>query len=157
MTIYSWIYLAIIAMIASASSTIWLKVIDVYKIKNDNLNDNNLIIISYSFVIMGLISFFYLIFNNANQKKKVLFKLEWLQIFMSIILAILLIVNNIAIFWAFKYSPNIGYSHMIINLNVILTFLVAVLFFKQKFNVKCLIGLFITLVGLSTFIYYSNK
>ena len=70
---------------------------------------------------------------------------------------ILLIVNNLAIFWAFKNSPNIGYSHMIINLNVIVTFLVAILFFKQKFNMKSMIGIFITLFGLSIFIYYSNK
>ena len=145
-------------MVASASSTIWLKVIDTYKTKNDNFN-NNLITISYSFIIMGIISFFYLLFNRLNQKKETIIKfyLEWSQIVMAIILAILLIVNNLAIFWAFKNSPNIGYSHMIINLNVILTFLVAILFFKQKFNMKCLIGIIITLFGLSIFIYYSNS
>ena len=75
---------------------------------------------------------------------------------LSFILAILLIANNIAIFWAFKNSPNIGYSHLIINLNVILTFLVAIFIFKQKFNYKSLLGLIITLVGLTLLIYYSN-
>ena len=153
---YLWIYLALLAMIASASSTIWLKVIDIYQTKN-NIQNNTLIMISYSFVIMGIISFLYLLSNRLNQKKATILKFNWSQIMVTFILAILLILNNLAIFWAFKNSPNIGYSHLIINLNVILTFLMAVLFFKQKFNVKCLIGLFITLIGLSIFIYYTNS
>lgn len=81
----SWVYLAFLAMIASASSTIWLKVIGTYQTKNDNFN-NNLITISYSFVIMGIISFFYLLINRLNQKKETLIKfyLEWSQIVIPI-------------------------------------------------------------------------
>ena len=74
-------------MVASASSTIWLKVIDTYKTKNHYFN-NNLITISYSFIIIGLISFFYLLLNRLNQKKETIIKLylEWSQIVMAIIL-----------------------------------------------------------------------
>ena len=48
---------------------------------------------------------------------------------------------------AFKVSPNIGYSHMIINLNVILSVLAGYFIFKQNVNVKSLIGILIALFG----------
>ena len=60
--------------------------------------------------------------------------------------AFILVINNYIMNKAFKVSPNIGYSHMIINLNVILL-LAGYFIFKQNVNVKSLIGILIALFG----------
>tara|TARA_B100001175_G_scaffold317210_1_gene333309 strand:- start:2424 stop:2612 length:189 start_codon:yes stop_codon:yes gene_type:complete len=58
---------------------------------------------------------------------------------------------------AFKISPNIGYSHIIINLNIIITVIAAYYLFKQNLDFRCLIGIIISLIGITIIAYYSNK
>jgi len=57
---------------------------------------------------------------------------------------------------ALKLAPNIGYCHLIVNLNVILTLLAGYFLFKQKINIKTFIGIIIALFGIGIVIYYSN-
>ena len=59
--------------------------------------------------------------------------------------------------YAFKISPNIGYSHIIINLNVIITVIAAYYLFKQNLDYRCLIGIIISLIGIFIIAYYSNE
>tara|TARA_Y100000992_G_scaffold69024_2_gene43129 strand:+ start:3775 stop:4149 length:375 start_codon:yes stop_codon:yes gene_type:complete len=67
----------------------------------------------------------------------------------------LLIFNRLTQSYTFKITPNIGYSHLIINANIIITLLGSYLLFNQKINYKSIIGIFITLIGLFITIYYS--
>ena len=47
-----------------------------------------------------------------------------------------------------KLSPIIGYSHIIVNLNVILTLIFAFLIFGQKINIYTFLGILLCLLGL---------
>ena len=59
-------------------------------------------------------------------------------------------------FNALRISPNIGYTHTIINLNVILSLIAGYLLFKQKINYKVLIGIIFALIG-STIIGFNSN
>ena len=58
---------------------------------------------------------------------------------------------------AIRLSPNVGYCHLIVNLNIIVTLIASYFLFKQKFNIKSFIGIIIAIVGTSIVIYYSNE
>ena len=146
---YDWISLAFLSTLITAIGTISLKLIDSSKY------DNN-IFLALTFIFMGIISIFYLISNNKI-KTKLLTSCDKYLIFFVILFAILLILNNIVMQYAFKISPNIGYSHLIINLNVIITVIAAYYLFKQTLDFRCLIGIIISLIGISIIAYYSNK
>ena len=103
---------------------------------------------------MGFLSFFYLITNNKIKNKLFTSRDKYLIIFV-ILFGMLGIFNNLIIQYAFKISPNIAYSHIIINLNIILSVIAAYFLFKQKLNLYCLFGIFLTLVGIM-FIAYNS-
>ena len=71
--------------------------------------------------------------------------------------AIILIFNSLVMQYAFKITPNIGYSHIIINLNVIITVIAGYYLFKQNLDLRCLMGIIISLIGISIIVYYSNN
>ena len=145
----NWIIVSFIATFITAVSSISLKIIDISKY-------DNYFFLALSFIIMGLISFFYLIIYKDYYKISISNCDNNLLLFVTLF-AIILIFNNIFIQYAFKISPNIGYSHIIINLNVIISLIFGYLLFKQKINIQCLLGIFIALIGISILIYYSNN
>ena len=92
-----------------------------------------------------MISIMYLIFNKKINKK-LLNNCDKNLIIFVIGFAILLILNNYIIQKAFIISPNIAYSHIIINLNIILSLFAGYYLFKQNVDFKCIIGILITLL-----------
>tara|TARA_B100000780_G_scaffold114698_1_gene80401 strand:- start:1128 stop:1505 length:378 start_codon:yes stop_codon:yes gene_type:complete len=69
---------------------------------------------------------------------------------------VLLITSRFLITYTFKVSPNIGYTHLIINANIIITLIASYLLFNEKINYQSFIGMLITLVGLAITILYSS-
>ena len=145
----NWIIVSFITTFITALSSISLKIIDASKY-------DNYFFLALSFIIMGLISFFYLIIYKDYYKISISNCDNNLLLFVTLF-AILIILTNIFIQYSFKISPNIGYSHIIINLNVIISLIFGYLLFKQKINIQCLLGIFIALIGISILIYYSNN
>ena len=80
-----------------------------------------------------------------------------INLFFVILYAIILIFNSLVMQYAFKITPNIGYSHIIINLNVIITVIAGYYLFKQNLDLRCLMGIIISLIGISIIVYYSNN
>ena len=146
---YNWIILAFLATLITAIGTIGLKVID------NSKYDNNAFL-ALTFIVMGILTFCYLFFNS-HAKNKLINNCDISLIFFVILYAIILIFNSLVMQYAFKISPNIGYSHIIINLNVIITVIAAYYLFKQNIDFRCLIGIIISLIGISIIAYYSNK
>lgn len=141
----NWIFLAITSMIITATTALSLKYISESK-----YNDNT--ILAITFFIMGLFSFGYLVYNTDLSYKFISecnYKIGLFILFFSI----LLIFNNFIMNLAFKKSPNIGYTHMIINVNVIFSLLTGYFLFKQNINIKCFMGIIITLIGVSIIIF----
>jgi len=56
-----------------------------------------------------------------------------------------------------KITPNIAYTHSIINLNIIVTILMSYFIFKEKINFISLLGMLLSLTGIIIMILYSNK
>ena len=145
----SWMFIAFLSTIITAVGTIGLKFIDNTKY------DNNLFL-ALTFIVMGILTFCYLFFNSY-EKNKLINNCDISLIFFVILYAIILISNSLVMQYAFKISPNIGYSHIIINLNVIITVIAAYYLFKQNLDLRCLAGIIISLIGISIIAYYSNK
>ena len=146
---YLWVYLSILATIITAVGIILIKYID------ESKYDYNLCL-ALAFIIMGILAAGYLLYNK-NNTYKLLHKLK--PDFMCLILffAIIMIIKNVCIKDALKYSPNIGYSHLIINLNIIITLIAGYFLFKQKINWKTFIGIIISLIGICIVAYYSKN
>ena len=145
----SWIFIAFLSTIITALGTIGLKFID------NSKYDNNLFL-ALTFIVMGIITLCYM-FLNSDAKNILINNCEISLIFFVILYAVILILNSLVMQYAFKISPNIGYSHIIINLNVIITVIAAYYLFKQNLDLRCLAGIIISLIGISIIAYYSNK
>tara|TARA_E500000178_G_scaffold186789_1_gene185002 strand:+ start:166 stop:612 length:447 start_codon:yes stop_codon:yes gene_type:complete len=143
-----WIFLSFFAMIISAVGAICLKLID--KSKYDNY-----IFLAITFFLTGIISLIYILMTKKNRKLFISNCDNKLFIY-TILFAILLIFNNYIMQQAFKYSPNIGYSHLIINLNIIITLIAGYFLFNQKINPRTFFGIILTLLGITVIIFNQN-
>jgi drug/metabolite transporter (DMT)-like permease len=143
-----WIFLSFLAMIISAVGVICLKLID--KSKYDNY-----IFLAITFFLTGIISLIYILMTKKNRKLFISNCDNKLFIY-TILFAILLIFNNYIMQQAFKYSPNIGYSHLIINLNIIITLIAGYFLFNQKINPYTFFGIILTLTGITVIIFNQN-
>ena len=137
----NWIFLSILALLTSSIGCIAIKYIDTY-------NYDQYILFSITFIIMGIIGLIYII-NNTKSTKIFYNKCSLYLILFIIFFATVLIFNNIVIYHAFKKSPNIAYSHIIINFNVIISILAAYILFKQNISLKSFIGIIIAIIGIS--------
>ena len=142
-----WIYLSILCCFITATCVIVMKYISYSK-----CDIKNIIILSFltaSFFILLYIPFDKNFISDINNN----FSIK--DFFLIIFFTILLILNRLSQTYTFKITPNIGYSHLIINANIIITLIASYLLFNQKINYKSLIGIGITLIGLCITIIYS--
>tara|TARA_Y100000591_G_C21799027_1_gene681039 strand:- start:416 stop:820 length:405 start_codon:yes stop_codon:yes gene_type:complete len=128
-------------MLISATTVISLKFIDYSNY------DNNLFIL-LSFIMAGFLSILYL-FLFKNNKNEIIKSCDKKLLIFAFLFGVLLLCNNLCMQYSMKVTPNIGFSHLIVNLNVILTLLVSYFLFKQKISFKSFIGIIITLFGIS--------
>lgn len=139
-----WILLSFLAAITTSFRIFGHKYIS-------NTNYDNITIILCSFVIMGIISLLLLLYNKKNliySKNNLLNILTNKNLIIFIILfSIISLSNTIVVQKAIKLTPNISYTHAIINLNIILVLLGSCLFFNQKINYKSLLGIILSLSG----------
>jgi len=100
---------------------------------------------------MGVLSLIWLLCN----KKKFLYSKNNLinilrnkkLIIFIIVFSIISLFNTIIVQKALTLTPNISYTHAIVNLNIILVLLGSCLFFNQKINYKSLLGIILSLSG----------
>ena len=143
-----WIYLAVLCCLITSSGVILMKYISLSKCDLKN-------IVILTFILSGFLSLIYTV-SDKNILKDIKNNITEKDIFLIILFSLLIILNIMFQIHAFKISPQIGYSHLIINMNIIFTLIAGYFFFKQQINIKSLIGIIITLIGLSITICYSN-
>ena len=143
-----WIYLAGLCCLITALGVVLMKYISLSK-----CNLKNIVILT--FILCGFLSLIYIIFDK-NFLKDIKNTITKKDIFLIILFSIIILLNRLLQIYAFKISPQIGYSHLIINMNIIFTLIASYFLFKQKINIKSLIGIIITLIGLTITICYSN-
>ena len=109
---------------------------------------NMSVTLAQCFTITGFVAFIYLLFkrretlelNTRNETSK-------LALHMGLFVVFLLLSRYLFIV-SINTTPNIGYSHLIVNLNVIVTFVLGYILFNQKINSKTLWGIILCLAGL---------
>lgn len=146
---YHWAYLSFCELFITSFSLIVTKYLT-----NTGLSIEGLIAIIY--IIVGCAGIIYLI-NHKKDLQKIIDNLTLGLIILLIFACLFRVFGSIIMAKAIHYAPNIGYSHLIVNLNVIITILASYFLFNQKINSKTFAGIFITLIGISMVIYYSNE
>ena len=135
-----WIYLSILCCLITATCVITMKYISYTK-----CNIKNIVILT--FLLISFLMLLYIPFDK-DFITDITNNFAIKDFLLIILFSFLLILNRLSQTITFKITPNIGYSHLIINANVIITLIASFLLFNQKINYKSLIGIFITLIGL---------
>jgi drug/metabolite transporter (DMT)-like permease len=148
MIIQPWILYAIInAFVTSFGLTN-------YKYLTD-LSPNISITLALCFTIIGFFAIIYLLFNR-REALELYTKNHASKLAIHVgLFAIFLISTRYLFFKSVNTSPNIGYTHMIVNLNVLVTFVLGYILFRQKINSKTLLGIILCLAGLFIIIHNS--
>ena len=147
----NWIILALSAMFISSFHTIIHKYITLFNKKNTNIS------VAFVFIFTGILSFLYLLYNKTQMIDVFNNKKFNIIILLSLLLSFVILSFNICMSNAIKMSPNAAYCLLIVNFNIILTFILACYLFNQKINSKTFTGILISFFGIGMVIYYSNE
>ena len=146
-----WAYLSICELFITSFSLILTKYLT-----STQFDFKILLAIIYSLV--GIAGVYYLISQRNSIELKNFAKNFGITIAALLVISSLFrIVGSFIIAKALKIAPNIGYCHLIINLNVIISLIAGYYLFNQKINSKTFIGIIIALFGIGIVIYYSNE
>lgn len=106
-------------------------------------------------VLAGLVAFLYLIFNvkNTVQYNKTVDNKKLLRHMLLFVLFIF--ITRYCYIKSVETSPNVGYTHIIVNLNAIISVILAYYLFNQTINLKTLLGIILCILGLFVIIMYS--
>ena len=138
-----WILLAFIATIISSIGVLLMKIV------GNSRYDNNLFL-AISYIIVGILGLIYYIYKKNRNKN---LKIDKGLLLYSLGFAIFIFICNIIIQEAFSKSPNISYTHIIINLNIIITLIFSYILFKEEINRFCFIGILIALIGIIIIVF----
>ena len=147
----NWFTLAFIVCLVSASEILIMKKICLLE-KDINIEESILI----AFVIAGIVSFLILISKSRNLKSKIK-KIYSMQGFFISLVGILFLTNRLLFTKSIKKSPNPGYSHLIVNLNVIIVLILSYFLYNSQINYKSCLGIILSLLGIFTVIIFSIK
>jgi len=148
-----WIFLAFASMLLTSSKVILMGLLSKF-------NYNKHIMICIIHIIAGLFAFSYasyLYFTLPSKDINKIKKMNFKEISIFIIFGFLYIVTSGVALYSFAFTPNIAYTHSIINLNILITIVASIIIFKQKLNNMTLFGMILSLVGIIIMINYSNK
>lgn len=146
-----WAYLSICELFITSFSLILTKYLT-------NTQFDFKILLAIIYILVGVAGVIYLITQKNSKEFKDVFKNAGLFIIVLLLVsACFRIFGSFIIAKALKIAPNIGYCHLIVNLNVVLSLLASYFLFKQKINIKTFIGIIIALIGVGIVVYYSNE
>ena len=136
-----WLYFAVAAAFVAGFIDVIAK-----KITNENNQAINSALIT--FIFTGLFSLILIIYRIKHNYVD-LNKIDRKNYIHFIIYALLFLLIEIFYWQSIKYGKNPGMSRLVYNTNIIFTFTVAYLFFNATINFNTIVGIFITMLGLS--------
>jgi drug/metabolite transporter (DMT)-like permease len=146
-----WAYLSVCELFITSFSLILIKYLT-------NTQFDFKILLAIIYLLVGIFGGSYLISQkDSNEFKDVLKNAGLFIVILLLVSASFRIFGSFIIAKAIKIAPNIGYCHLIVNLNVIITLLASYFLFKQKINNKTFVGILIALFGIGIVVYYSNE
>ena len=141
-----WIFLSIIACFLTALKVFLFNCAS-------TLKENTLLIVSLFYLFAGLIGLLFYIFTNNF---KINIKYNAKNFALILFTGLILLLTTTLVINVLKISPNIAYTHSIINLNIIITILTSYLIFKQTLNKFTIFGMILSLIGIIIVINYSS-
>ena len=143
-----WLYYALFASVLAGIADITIK--NITKSKCETLD-----LVMFSFILIGILCIPILIYRiNINKfHLKNISKKDYYNI---LAYSVLYIILTISYFYSSKNTSNPGFTRLFYNTNVIITFLLASFFLNSHINYKTIIGIIITITGLSMVILSKN-
>nr|QDY52155.1 EamA-like transporter family [Mimiviridae sp. ChoanoV1] len=140
----AWIIYALITCIITSFSIIVMKYIT-------NSNTDIISCIMLSYVLVGILALIYLFLY-----KKTCFNDLKNNYYSILFLSILGLFTGIFLIKSINSCNNPGYSHLIVNMNVILTLILSYFIFDIRMNYKTFLGSVIAIIGILIVIKYSS-
>lgn len=142
-----WIYYAIAGCLITALNIVILRLISLSKY-------DNILCVCYAYLLVAIFGLIYIFYNKKSNS--VLLNSKDSNIFYIILaLSFVCFFKMMIVQKALKNTSNLSYTHVIINLNVIVVLFASYFFFNEKFNIQTLIGILLANMGVSMIIYYS--
>lgn len=118
-------------------------------------SENAMLTLAQCFVITGIISAIYLLFhkketislNKDNDPKKLVLHMSFF--------VFLAISSRYLFLKSLDTCPNVGYTHLIVNMNAVITLIIAYFLFNQTINSKTFAGIILCLAGLFIIVRFS--
>jgi len=116
------------------------------------------ILLAIIYILVGVAGVCYLVTQRNSKEFKDVVKNAGLFILVLLVVSSCFrITGSYIIARALKIAPNIGYCHLIVNLNVIISLIASYFLFNQKINPKTFGGILLALLGILIVVYYSNE
>lgn len=148
---YLWAHLSLIELFITSFSLVLTKYL------TGTMFDYR-ILLAIIYILVGVAGVCYLVTQrNSKEFKDVLKNAGLFIIVLLMISSCFRIFGSYIIARALKIAPNIGYCHLIVNLNVIISLLAGYFLFNQKINPKTFGGILLALTGILIVVYYSNE
>ena len=150
-----WLYYSIFALILTSITILSLNFLG--KILNGT--DEIRLFMMCSFIVAGLVSLILLMIDRKNTVSNAnnIIKNKTSNITIASILigfGILLVYNFNYQALAYNHSKKLAFPQLIINMNMVVVILVSLLFLNQTLNWQALIGILLTIIGLTIVIYF---
>ena len=142
-----WIILSIVACFLTALKVNLFNVISLLK-------KNSLLIVSLFYLCAGLFGLFFFMLTNKSQ---ININYDFKTIILILFTGFMLLITTTLVIYTLKITPNLAYTHSIINLNIIITIILSYLVFNQKLNKFTLFGMLLSLLGIIIVIFNYKK
>ena len=142
-----WIILSIVACFLTALKVNLFNVISLLK-------KNSLLIVSLFYLCAGLFGLFFFMLTNKSQ---ININYDFKTIILILFTGFILLITTTLVIYTLKITPNLAYTHSIINLNIIITIILSYLVFNQKLNKFTLFGMLLSLLGIIIVIFNYKK
>ena len=139
----NWILLAFIACVFTTLEVLAMKKISLF---GDQIPVDDSFLVAI--IIIGFICFLIFISKagSLTQRIKSLWSLNSLII---LIYGLFILTHRYFFIKSVDISPNPGYSHLIVNFNVILTLIFSYILFRSKINRMTFLGIVLAIIGIT--------
>ena len=92
-----------------------------------------------------------------TNKSQININYDFKTIILILFTGFILLITTTLVIYTLKITPNLAYTHSIINLNIIITIILSYLVFNQKLNKFTLFGMLLSLLGIIIVIFNYKK
>ena len=139
----SWILFAFIACVFTTLEVLAMKKISLF---GDQISVDDSFLAAI--IAIGFICFLIFISKRGSLRSRI--KSLWsLNALVILVYGLFMLTHRYFFIKSVDVSPNPGYSHLIVNFNVILTLIFSYILFRSKINRMTLLGIVLSIIGIT--------